>query len=117
MSQQTFNLDIPDDLYHELKKRAEAARLPVEVELLNLTAAMLALSQTNTLANELIRHFEEVSRAARAELLDALLTSRRSSGEKRHALDILAELPGHQAFQTAEEVDRYVREERESWES
>ena len=39
------------------------------------------------------------------------------SAEKRHALDILAELPGHLEFQTAEEVDRYVREERDSWES
>lgn len=36
--------------------------------------------------------------------------------EKRHALDILAELPGHLAFQTAEEVDRYIQEERASWE-
>lgn len=36
--------------------------------------------------------------------------------EKRHALDILAELPGHLEFHTAEEVDRYLEEERSSWE-
>ncbi len=36
--------------------------------------------------------------------------------EKRHALDILAELPGHLEFHTAEEVDRYIQEERASWE-
>ncbi len=36
--------------------------------------------------------------------------------EKRNALDILAELPGHLEFHTAEEVDRYIQEERDSWE-
>lgn len=35
--------------------------------------------------------------------------------EGRHVLDILAELPGHQLFKTAEEVDAYIREERDSW--
>jgi hypothetical protein len=35
--------------------------------------------------------------------------------EKRHVLDIVAELPGHQLFKTAEEVDAYIREERDSW--
>ncbi len=35
---------------------------------------------------------------------------------KRRAADILAELPGHLQFHTAEEVDAYIREERDSWE-
>jgi len=38
--------------------------------------------------------------------------------EKRRAAEILAELPGHQLFKTAEdaeEVDAYIREERDSW--
>ena len=35
--------------------------------------------------------------------------------EKRHALDILEEMPGHRLFKTAEEVDAYIREERDSW--
>jgi hypothetical protein len=35
--------------------------------------------------------------------------------EKQHAIDILAEMPGHRLFKTAEEVDAYIREERESW--
>jgi hypothetical protein len=35
--------------------------------------------------------------------------------QKRRAADILAELPGHLQFKTAEEVDAYIREERESW--
>lgn len=36
--------------------------------------------------------------------------------QKRRAADILAEAPGHLQFQTAEEVDEYIREERDSWE-
>lgn len=35
--------------------------------------------------------------------------------EKRRAIDILAEAPGHLMFDTAEEVDAYIREERDSW--
>ncbi len=38
-----------------------------------------------------------------------------SPERKRHAIDILAEMPGHRQFKTAEEVDEYIREERESW--
>lgn len=34
---------------------------------------------------------------------------------KRHAIDILNEMPGHQLFKTVEEVDAYIREERDSW--
>ena len=31
-------------------------------------------------------------------------------------LDVLAEAPGHVAFRTADEVDAYLREERDAWE-
>lgn len=34
---------------------------------------------------------------------------------KRHAADLLAEMPGHRLFKTAEEVDAYLKEERDSW--
>lgn len=34
---------------------------------------------------------------------------------KRRAIDILKEAPGHLEFKTAEEVDAYIREERDSW--
>ena len=37
--------------------------------------------------------------------------------EQRHVIDILTTLPGHQLFHSAEEVDTYIREERDSWES
>jgi hypothetical protein len=35
--------------------------------------------------------------------------------EKRPAIEILRESPGHRLFKTAEEVDAYIREERDSW--
>ncbi|MBI2844786.1 MAG: hypothetical protein HYX78_15440 [Armatimonadetes bacterium] len=37
------------------------------------------------------------------------------SPKRRPALDILAEAPGHRLFKSAEEVNAYVREERNSW--
>jgi hypothetical protein len=38
-------------------------------------------------------------------------------GPPQRAIDILDELPGYLEFQTAEEVDAYIREERDSWAS
>lgn len=32
------------------------------------------------------------------------------------ALEIIESLEGHRIFQTAEDVDRYINEERDSWE-
>lgn len=37
------------------------------------------------------------------------------SQSKRSVVDILAECPGGVLFKTAEEVDAYIREERDSW--
>ena len=37
--------------------------------------------------------------------------------QQPHVIDILTALPGHQLFQSAEEVDAYMHEERDSWES
>ena len=34
---------------------------------------------------------------------------------RRSAVDILDEAPGHLLFESAEEVDSYLREERASW--
>ncbi len=34
---------------------------------------------------------------------------------RRSVVDVLAEAQGHLAFQTAEEVDAYIREERDAW--
>ena len=35
---------------------------------------------------------------------------------RRSILDVLADAPGQLAFQTADEVDSYLREERDAWE-
>jgi len=37
--------------------------------------------------------------------------------EKSHALDIISGFKGHGVFKTVEEVDAYIREERDSWDS
>lgn len=36
--------------------------------------------------------------------------------EGPHVIDLVQDLPGHRLFKTAEEVDAYIREERDSWE-
>jgi len=46
-----------------------------------------------------------------------VLIEDQSPVEPRHVIDILANLPGHRLFQRAEEVDAYLRGERDSWES
>lgn len=38
-----------------------------------------------------------------------------SEEKERRAIEYLVEMPGHLEFQTAEEVDAYIREERDSW--
>jgi hypothetical protein len=45
-------------------------------------------------------------------------TAAATSGDKAgpSIFDIVASLKGHRLFQTAEEVDRYINEERDSWE-
>jgi hypothetical protein len=37
------------------------------------------------------------------------------AADRRSAVDILAEAPGHRLFKTAEEVEDYLRKEREAW--
>ena len=40
-----------------------------------------------------------------------------SAPMRRSALDILGEAPGHRAFKTAEDVTRYLHEERSAWDN
>lgn len=35
---------------------------------------------------------------------------------RRSIIDVLSEAPGHLAFKNAEEVEAYIREERDAWE-
>jgi hypothetical protein len=48
------------------------------------------------------------------ESIDVIIVSS-SPSLKRSALDILAEAEGHRLFKIAEEVDSYLRDERDSW--
>lgn len=35
---------------------------------------------------------------------------------QQSAIDLLDKMPGHRLFKTSEEADRYLQEERDSWE-
>jgi hypothetical protein len=56
----------------------------------------------------------ELTPGQRAKVVITMEGGPSQGGE--NPLDILADMPGHLEFQTAEEVDAYLREERESWE-
>jgi hypothetical protein len=47
--------------------------------------------------------------------VEATETTEEAPAEKRHVIEIIADLPGHRPFKPAEEVDQYIREERDSW--
>jgi hypothetical protein len=44
-----------------------------------------------------------------------LLFPQQADASRRSVVEVLAEAPGHLAFQNAEEVDTYLREERDAW--
>ena len=46
-----------------------------------------------------------------------VLLSAPHDSTRRSALDILTEAPGRRLFKTAADVDAYMHEERDSWES
>lgn len=48
--------------------------------------------------------------------VDVFVLPRDGEQNRRSALDILGEAPGHRLFKTAEEADEYLREERAGWE-
>lgn len=45
-----------------------------------------------------------------------LLVPEPATQPRRSALEIIASLRGHRLFQTPEEVDRYLQQERDAWE-
>jgi len=47
--------------------------------------------------------------------VEATETTEEAPTEKRHVIEIIADLPGYRLFKTAEEVDEYIREDRDSW--
>ena len=44
-----------------------------------------------------------------------VVVRRSPESPRRSAVDILAEAPGQRVFKTAEEVESYLKDERESW--
>ncbi len=57
----------------------------------------------------------QVPKLAAGQQATVVITVEEQEQVKEHVLDILANLPGHQLFQNAEEVDAYIREERDTW--
>ena len=49
--------------------------------------------------------------------VDVFVVPRVTTKRRRSALEVLAQAPGQRQLKTAEEVDRYLREEREAWDS
>ncbi|MBI3798056.1 MAG: hypothetical protein HY268_13955 [Deltaproteobacteria bacterium] len=51
------------------------------------------------------------------EVVDVIiLLPTSSAASHRSAVDILTEAPGHRLFKTVEDVEDYLRKEREAWE-
>ncbi len=44
-----------------------------------------------------------------------VVTIEDNNPSEHHVIDVLKNLPGHQLFHNAEEIDTHIREERESW--
>jgi hypothetical protein len=84
-----------------------------------------AFNNTNVniqLVESLIQAIYALSPAEQIIVRSRLLThfptpTEQTAPSKRSVIDILNESPGQQLFQTPEEVDRYLQQERSSWDS
>lgn len=74
-----------------------------------------------------VRITAEVQPGGTSEMVDAqlpvgtpveiiVLLPQGTPSPRRSILAVLADAPGHLAFQTADEVDAYLRAERDAWE-
>ncbi|MFB2833638.1 hypothetical protein [Floridanema evergladense] len=78
-----------------------------------------AFSNTNInvqLVESLIQAIQALSPAEQI-LVRSRLLSNLPTPPKQSVIDILKQSPGQQLFQTPEEVDRYLQQERSSWDS
>lgn len=82
--------------------------LPVRQIILRLKTTVLTEGKVEIMAPQLLAG-EDV------EIL--ILLPEPPNAERRSALDILTEAPGQRLFKTAEDVDTYLQEERQAWES
>jgi hypothetical protein len=69
------------------------------------------------LVESLLQAINALPPAEQNLLKSRLLHSSRLETSKQSAIDILTSSPGQQLFQTPEEVDQYVQQERASWDS
>ncbi|MCL1473781.1 hypothetical protein [Argonema antarcticum] len=84
-----------------------------------------AFSNTNInvqLVESLIQAIQALSPAEQILVRSRLLanlpqTNTQTTPPKQSVIDILKQSPGQQLFQTSEEVDRYLQQERSSWDS
>ena len=67
------------------------------------------------LVESLIQAIDALSIAEQSIVRSRILNPTDSATQKQSAIDILTSAPGQQNFQTPEEVDRYLQEERASW--
>ena len=68
------------------------------------------------LAESLIQAIHALS-PAEQNLVRSRLFSTTTQQPKQSIIDLLNEAPGQQLFQTPEEVDQYLQEERSSWDN
>jgi hypothetical protein len=69
------------------------------------------------LVESLVQAIAALSPAEQNLVRSRLLPQSDPHHPKQSALDILTSAPGQQLFRTSEEVDRYIQEERASWDS
>jgi hypothetical protein len=69
------------------------------------------------LIESLIQAINALSLAEQNIMRSRLLNSTPPETPRESAIDILNSSPGQQIFKTPEEVDRYIQEERASWDS
>ena len=49
------------------------------------------------------------------QIVEVTIRPKNGPPRRRSALDILSAAPGHRLFKTSDEVDRYIRNERDAW--
>ena len=69
------------------------------------------------LVESLLQIINALAPAEKNWIRSRLLQKTPTSPPKYSAIDILTASPGPQLFQTPEEVDRYIQQERDSWDS
>jgi hypothetical protein len=78
---------------------------------------MSAQTINSRLVELLKQTIDTLSSAEKNIIRSHLLQQDLAEEPKYSAIDIILSAPGKQCFQTPEEVDRYLQEERDSWDN